>query len=429
MDMPLFSNALKQFEEASKLVQLDSDTLTLLRQPKATHTVRIPVRLDNGTLRTFTGYRVQYDDSRGPAKGGIRFHPNVNLDEVQSLAFWMMMKCAVVNIPFGGGKGGVTVDPKQLSTAELERLSRAYINAIADVIGPDRDIPAPDVYTTPTIMGWMADEYSNIVRKYSPAVITGKPVPLGGSLGRDDATGRGGFYVLEALKARLGVEQKGATIAIQGFGNAGFHFARLAQEAGYKVVAVSDSRGGIFVEKGIDAVSVNAYKEQKKTLRAVIREGNSFAEVPQQTISNEALLELGVDILVPAALEDQITSKNAKNIKARVVLELANGPTSYDADRALFERGTVVVPDILANAGGVTVSYYEWVQNRASFYWSVEEVHNRLKQAIQSSALELDEMRTKHRCSMRTAAYALAIQRVGAAIESKGTRAYFQAKS
>ncbi len=424
--MPLFSNALKQFAEAAQFVKLDADTLSLLQQPKAAHIFRIPVRMDDGSLKTFTGYRVQYDDSRGPAKGGIRFHPDVNLDEVQSLSFWMMMKCAVVDIPFGGGKGGVEVDPKQLSPMELERLSRSYIDAVADVIGPDRDIPAPDVYTTPLIMGWMADQYSTIKREYSPAVITGKPVPLGGSVGRDDATGRGGFYVFRALSSSLGLEKKDVTIAIQGFGNAGVHFARLAVNAGYKVVAVSDSKGGIFVKEGIDPESVHAYKQQKGELRAVVRDGASFKNVAQQNISNEELLELGVDVLVPAALENQITAKNAKNIKAKVILELANGPTSYDADKMLFEKGSIVVPDILANAGGVTVSYYEWVQNRASFYWKLEEVHQRLEEAMRSSAIKVNELRLQAKCSMRTAAYVVALQRVGDAIESRGTRAYFQ---
>ncbi|MCB0346099.1 MAG: Glu/Leu/Phe/Val dehydrogenase [Bdellovibrionales bacterium] len=424
MAMPLFDNALRQLDEALKHVKLEADTIELLRYPKAVHSFAIPVRMDNGSLKMFKGYRVQYNDTRGPAKGGIRYHPDVNLDEVQSLAFWMAIKCAVVGVPFGGGKGGVKVNPKELSKLELERLSRGFINAVADVIGPDRDIPAPDVYTNSTVMGWMSDQYNIITRRHLPAVITGKPLELGGSLGRDDATGRGGFYVLQALRESLGVKE-GATIAIQGFGNAGFHFARLASEAGYKIVAVSDSRGGIYKPEGLDPKSVYKVKHETNKLEAVYCEGSVCELVEHKKVTNSELLELDVDVLVPAALENQITSENANNIKAKVVLELANGPTSFDADETLFSKGTIVVPDILANAGGVTVSYFEWVQNKAGYYWPVDKVHQELEDIMRVAALAIDEKRSALACNMRTAAYAIAIDRIGRAVEAHGTHSFF----
>ncbi len=425
MEFPLFTNSLRQLDLALKYTSLHPDTVAVLKQPKAAHLVSVPVRMDDGSLRVFAGYRVQYSDVRGPAKGGIRFHPAVNLDEVQSLAFWMTIKCAVVDIPFGGGKGGVSVNPKELSRAELERLSRAYINAIADTIGPDRDIPAPDVYTDSMIMGWMADQYNTIVRKSSPAVITGKPLPLGGSLGRNDATGRGGFYVLQALRSSLGIKDS-ATVAIQGFGNAGLHFAQLATDAGYRVVAVTDSKGGVYVKDGLDPVAVQMAKEQSGSVKAVKLQGGRLEEIPHSKVTNDELLKLDVDLLVPAALENQITRENVSGIKAKVILELANGPTSFEADSALFERGTIVVPDILANAGGVTVSYYEWVQNRAGYYWALEEIHQRLQTCMGKAATEIDRTRKEHRCSMRTAAYICALKRIGEAVEAHGTAHYFQ---
>lgn len=424
MEMPLFQNAIRQLDEALKYVRLEEDTVALLKYPKAVHSFAIPVRMDDGSLRMFKAYRVQYNDVRGPAKGGIRYHPDVNLDEVQSLAFWMAIKCAVVGVPFGGGKGGVRINPKEMSRLELERLSRGYINAVADVIGPDRDIPAPDVYTNSTIMGWMSDQYNIIKRRHLPAVITGKPLELGGSVGRDEATGRGGFYTLQSLKESLGV-QPGATIAIQGFGNAGYHFARLAADAGYKIVAVSDSRGGIYKPDGLDPKSVYKVKYETNKLEAVYCEGSVCEVVEHQKITNEELLELDVDVLVPAALEGQITSKNADRIKAQVVLELANGPTSFEADTKLFSKGKVVVPDILANAGGVTVSYFEWVQNRAGYYWPVDKVHEELQQIMTRSSEEIDAKRKELSCNMRTAAYAIAIGRIGEAVEAHGTHSYF----
>jgi glutamate dehydrogenase (NADP+) len=425
MSMPLFENALKQLNSALQFVNLEKDTVEKLKHPKAIHIFSIPVRRDDGSLKIFRGYRVQYDDSRGPTKGGIRYHPDVSLDEVQSLAFWMTIKCAVVGVPYGGGKGGVKVNPKQLSRLELERLSRGYIDAVADVIGPDRDIPAPDVYTNETVMGWMADQYNIINRKHLPGVITGKPLSLGGSLGRNDATGRGGFYVLEALRSSLNLKSTQPTIAIQGFGNAGYHFARLAAEAGYKIVAVSDSKGGIYRKEGLDIASVYKIKHETEKLEAVYCQGSVCEQVEHQKITNDELLELDVDVLVPAALENQITIANADKIKAQVVLELANGPTTFEADEILFKKNKIVIPDILANAGGVTVSYFEWVQNKAGSYWPVEKVNQRLQDIISKAALETHGICNEHKCSMRTSAYILAVNRIGSAIESKGTFKYF----
>lgn len=424
--MPIFANALKQLERTLSFVDLEDDTKELLEHPKGAHIVSIPVRMDDGALKVFRAYRVQYDDSRGPTKGGIRYHPNVNLDEVQSLAFWMTVKCAVVNIPYGGAKGGIRVNPKELSLLELERLSRGYVNAIAEVIGPDRDIPAPDVYTNQTIMGWMSDQYDIINRRHLPAVITGKPLGLGGSLGRGDATGRGGFYCIQALKQAIGLDKKEPTVAIQGFGNAGFHFARLAHQAGFKIVAVSDSKGGIYKKEGLDPISINQFKQENKKLEAVYCEGSVCESVESQRITNEELLELDVDLLVPAALENQITADNVDKIKAPAVLELANGPTSFDADQALFDKGKIVIPDVLANAGGVTVSYFEWVQNRAGYYWSESKVHERLQEIMSKATLEVNSIREAKKCTMRTAAYVSAVQRIGDAIETKGTYEYFR---
>jgi len=426
-DFSLFNGALTRLDAAVKYLKLDPDTVERMKHPKAMNIVSIPVRRDDGSLTMFRGYRCRYDDTRGPAKGGIRYHPDVNADEVQTLAFWMTFKCAVVNIPFGGGKGGVRVNPKELSLLELERLSRGYMSALADVLGPDRDIPAPDVYTNQTIMGWMADQYHVITRQNLPGVITGKPIQLGGSEGRGDATGRGGFYCLQTLAEDLGVKP-GSTIAIQGFGNAGYHFARLAQEAGYKVVAVSDSKGGIYKEDGLDIPSVYKVKHEEKELRAVYCEGSVCEVVEHKSITNEELLELDVDVLVPAALENQITEKNAPNIKASVVLELANGPTSADADDILFEKGTVVIPDVLANAGGVTVSYFEWVQNRMGYYWKEPKVHEELKEIMEDAASAVNDVRKEHSIPMRIAAYVVAAGRVGAALEESGTREYFNKK-
>ena len=373
------------------------------------------VRVRDAARLVQQGYRVRYNDLLGPTKGGIRYHPQVNIDEVKSLAFWMTFKCAVVGIPYGGGKGGITVEPHKLSLAELERLSRAYMAAIADFVGPDTDIPAPDVYTNSQIMAWMCDEYSKIQGSWQPAVITGKPIALGGSLGRDEATAQGGFYVLECIRTRLGLGSGQLRVAIQGFGNAGSVYAKLAAAAGYKVVALSDSKGGIFNPNGIDVSAAMATKAETGSLKL---EG-------AKPISNAEVLELDVDLLVPAALENQLSAKNASNVKAKCVLELANGPTDSAADAILDGKGVHVIPDILANAGGVTVSYFEWVQNRAGYYWSTAEVNHKLKVIMERAALECVDLRDKYKTSMRVAAYVSALKRLNEAVVARGTQKNF----
>lgn len=429
MDNSLLTDASRRLNRALKYVTISDDAAERLKAPKASLKVSIPVRMDDGSLRVFEGYRVHYDDTRGPTKGGIRFHPQVNLDEVQSLAFWMTFKCAALNLPFGGAKGGITLNPKELSKAELERLSRGYIDAIANFIGPDTDIPAPDVYTNPMIMGWMMDQYSIIEQRRSPAVITGKPVALGGSLGRATATGTGAFYVLEAIMAQLSAqgtkdaELTSKTVAVQGFGNAGSVVARHLFDAGYTVVAVSDSRGGIYTPHGLDIPSIQKFKADTRSVQAVYCDGSVCSLVEHKVITNDELLKLDVDILIPAALENQITAANANEIQARYIFEVANGPISADADDVLDAKGITVFPDILVNAGGVTVSYFEWVQNRSGLYWSIEEVNQRLKQKMVDAAEPIWQIAQTHQTSMRTAAYIHALTSLGAAMDARGTRA------
>ncbi len=421
----LYTEALRRLDEAARHTGVHAEALERLKHPKSVLEVSVPVRRDDGSLTIFCGYRVRHDDTRGPTKGGIRYHPHVDLSEVKALALWMTCKCAVVGIPFGGAKGGVRVNPKELSPMELERLSRGFIAQIADFIGPERDIPAPDVYTNARIMGWMMDEYSKIQRKSVPACITGKPVAQGGSLGREDATGRGAYYCLKELEQRRGWKPEQKTVAVQGFGNAGQHVASLLHRDGYKIVAISDSRGGIYSRRGFDVPSIRKVKNESREVRAVYCKGSIVEMVESTSVTNEELLELDVEILIPAALEDQITRDNAPRIKAPVIVEVANGPVTPNADEILKDKRILVIPDILANAGGVTVSYFEWVQNRTGLYWSEEEVHRRLSEIMsrefknvydRSEALELD---------MRTAAYAHALDRIGEAVEAQGTRAFF----
>ncbi|MBP2314373.1 Glu/Leu/Phe/Val family dehydrogenase [Azospirillum soli] len=414
----LLSGALSRLDEAAKHVEVDSEVLEKLKYPKETLSVRLSVRMDDGSRRSFPAWRCRYDDTRGPTKGGIRFHPSSNVEEVTTLAFWMTFKCAVMNLPYGGGKGAVKVDPHSLSKSELERLSRAYVQAFAGMIGPDRDIPAPDVYTNSMIMGWMADEYSSIVRQPSPAVITGKPLPLGGSLGRDDATARGGFYLLKHLEADLGLAGSAKRVVVQGYGNAGFHIARLLHADGYRIVGLSDSRGAIVCEDGLDPLAVQAAKERGGSVTAYTEGG---ARVANET----ELLSMNCEVLVPAALEDQIHKGNAGCIRARIVLELANGPVTPDADRILEKAGAIVLPDILANAGGVTVSYFEWVQNRQGYYWSLNEIHDRLRTIMETEGRRVWDMRSAKGISMRTAAYAHALERLSSAIAAHGTQPFF----
>lgn len=414
----LLSGALSRLDEAAKHVEVDAEVLEKLKYAKETLSVRLSVRMDDGSRRSFPAWRCRYDDTRGPTKGGIRFHPSSNVEEVTTLAFWMTFKCAVMNLPYGGGKGAVKVDPHSLSKSELERLSRAYVQAFAGMIGPDRDIPAPDVYTNSMIMGWMADEYSSIVRQPSPAVITGKPLPLGGSLGRDDATARGGYYLIKHLEADLGLTGSAKRVVIQGYGNAGFHIARLLHADGYRIVGLSDSRGAIACEDGLDPHAVQAAKERGGSV-------TSYTDGGARVVDDTELLGLNCEILIPAALEDQIHKGNAGHIKARIVLELANGPITPDADRILEKAGVIVLPDILANAGGVTVSYFEWVQNRQGYYWSLNEIHERLRAIMETEGRRVWEMRSAKSISMRTAAYAHALERLSKAIAAHGTQPFF----
>ncbi len=423
--MSIFDDAIHRLDAAASLVEISPETLQRLRHPKAVLRVAIPVRRDDGTLSIFDGYRVHHNDIRGPMKGGIRFHPSVNLAEVQALAFWMTCKCAVADIPYGGAKGGVSVDAKSLSPMELERLSRGFIDRLGTFIGPDTDIPAPDLYTNSRIMGWMMDEYSLLHGQHTPAVITGKPIPLGGSLGRDDATGRGAFHCIQRLAARENWTPADTTVAVQGFGNGGQAVAKLLHAAGYRIVAVSDSRGGVHRPEGFDIASLIHIKEGSGDLRAVYCHGSVCESVDAHRITNEALLELDVDVLIPAAIENVITTQNADRIRARTVVEIANGPVAADADATLTQNGITILPDILANAGGVIVSYFEWVQNRAGLYWTLDEVHRRLEERMTRAFDGVLDLMNKHACDGRTAAYLLALTRIGEAVEAQGTRAYF----
>jgi len=425
MSDSLFADASKRFERALKYVSISEDALKRLKSPKASLAVSIPVRRDDGSLTVFQGYRVRYDDTRGPGKGGVRYHPNVSMDEVQSLAFWMTFKAALLNLPFGGAKGGITVNPKELSKQELERLSRGYIEAIADFIGPDVDILAPDVYTNSMIMGWMMDQYSIIKRQVSPAVVTGKPIAMGGSQGRESATAMGAFYCINMLLPKFGQVPEKTRIAIQGFGNVGGILAELLSKSGYKVVAVSDSQGGIYAEKGLDIPSIKQYKTERRGMKAVYCKDSLCDIVEHEIITNEELLTLDVDVLIPAALENQITEANAKDIKAKYIFEVANGPTTSAADLILEAKGVYVFPDILINAGGVTVSYFEWVQNRSGLYWTLPEVNQKLKEKMVAETEIVWNISQELAVSMRTAAYIHALNRLGEALDAKGTRDYY----
>jgi glutamate dehydrogenase (NAD(P)+) len=401
-----FKNALTQLENVAKLIKLEDWILEKLSRPERFIEVSFPVKMDNGKIKVFTGYRSQYNSALGPYKGGIRFSPDVNESEVKALSAWMTWKCAVAGIPYGGGKGGVIVDTKKLTEGELERLSRAYIRAIYEVIGPEKDIPAPDMYTTPEIMAWMVDEYSRLVGKKTPAVITGKPLSKGGSQGRTEATGYGGGYILEELAKLKNLNPKETTIAVQGFGNVGYYFAEYAQSKGFYVVAISDSKGGIYNAKGIDVKKATKHKEQKQTLKGFEK---------ADSISNEELLELEVDVLVPAAIEDVITKENANRIKAKYIIELANGPVTPEADEILHKKKILSIPDVLANSGGVTVSYFEWLQNRKKEKWPKEKVLRKLKTIITKAFKESLASMKKYKVDMRMGTYALAVKKVAEA--------------
>ncbi len=391
-----------QLDKAAELAGLDAQFITLLRNPNREVRISIPVKMDDGSVRAFEGYRVEYNNALGPYKGGIRYHQDTDINEVKALAFWMALKCAVAGIPMGGGKGGVTVDPKTLSKGELERLSRGWVRRLSDILGPKKDVPAPDVNTTPEIMAWMADEFEKLTGDKTGAVITGKPLDKGGSEGRGTATAQGGFYVFEALRASLGLPEK-CTVAVQGFGNAGSYAAEIWAKAGHTVVAVSDSKGGIYNPAGLDVAK--AMEHKKST--------GSLAGFPgAQEITNEGLLETNCDLLIPAAFENQITDANADKVKAKVVLELANGPTTPEADEILFKKGIAIIPDILANSGGVTVSYFEWDQNLKGEHWSEQEVFAKLQPMLAESSQKIADLAKKHSTDLRRGAFILALERI-----------------
>lgn len=410
-DLNPFRIAMQQFDTAAQKLKLEEGMREFLRAPRRALSLHLPIKMDDRALKVFEGFRVQHNNSRGPCKGGIRYHPNVSFDEVQALASWMTWKCATVNIPFGGAKGGIICDPKSLSKSELERLTRRYAYEISDFIGPDRDIPAPDVYTDAQVMAWIMDTYSMTRGHSVPGVVTGKPTFLGGSLGRHEATARGCVYVIRCACEVKKINHKRATAAIQGFGNAGSIAAELLHRIGMKVVAVSDSKGGIFNGRGLDIPKVIAHKNKT---------GSVIKFPGTKAISSDEVLELDCDVLVPAALENQITLANAHRVKARIVAEAANGPTTPGADRILFSNDILVIPDILANAGGVTVSYFEWVQDLQELFWDVEEVNRKLEKIMGQAFIDVHKSSQDYKVDMRTGAYILAIDRVAKATESRG---------
>ncbi len=407
-----FVTAQRQLDEAAEMLGLSPAMQAFLRTPMREFRFTIPLQMDDGSYQVLQGFRVQYNDARGPAKGGIRFHPQETIDTVRALAAWMTWKTSVVDIPLGGGKGGVICDPKSLSMAELERLSRAYMRRVAYFIGPEKDVPAPDVYTTPQIMAWMMDEYEMIHGGHYPDVITGKPVHLFGSLGRGDATARGGAYIVREAAKALNLNLAGTTAAIQGYGNAGQFAHKLGVELlGQKIVAVSDSKGGIYSDKGIDSEAALAHKE---------RTGSVVGLPGTDAITNSELLELPVTVLVPSALENVITEHNAAKVRARVVAELANGPTTPEADHILYDNGVTVLPDFLCNAGGVTVSYFEQVQNASNFYWPIDEVYARLDAKMSAAFDAVHHVAVTRKVHNRLAAYLVAVQRVADAVATRG---------
>jgi glutamate dehydrogenase (NAD(P)+) len=407
----VFQNVMKQFDAAAKKLKLDPSLLEFMKMPRRSTIVNLPVRMDDGSYKIFKGYRVQHSIARGPAKGGIRFHPDVTLDEVEALASWMTWKCAVVNIPFGGGKGGIVCDPDKLSRGELERLTRRYVADMMDVFGPDKDVPAPDVGTGPQVMGWFMDTYSMREGHSVPGVVTGKPITLGGSRGRVEATGRGVMITTREAAKHLGMPLNGATASVQGFGNVGSVSAKLLHELGVKFLYVSDVKGAIHNPDGIDITQLLNYTARKKTI----------VGFPQaKRVKPAEVLSAEVDILIPAALENQITQQNVRNIRCRILAEGANGPTTPEADAVLDKKGILVIPDILCNAGGVTVSYFEWVQNRIGYFWTEEEVNRRLEEKMVAAFNDVLEVSLQHNVSLRIAAYMLAISRVLEVVQLRG---------
>ncbi|MBN9266526.1 MAG: glutamate dehydrogenase [Alphaproteobacteria bacterium 64-6] len=417
-DGSLLDDALVRLDEAARHLNVDPDVVEKLKYARETTKVRLMIRMDDGSRKSFLAWRCRYDDTRGPTKGGIRYHPDAHVEEVETLAFWMTFKCAVMNLPYGGGKGAVRVDPRQLSKAELERLSRAYMQAFARTVGPDRDIPAPDVYTNSMIMGWMADEYAQIVGQAVPAVITGKPIALGGSLGRGDATARGGYYLVRHLADDLKLG-KVMRVAVQGFGNAGQYVAQLLAGDGHRIVAVSDSQGAVYAGNGLNVEALLAAKAQGKSVTATVGQHGHEALDPDKIVGVQC------ELLVPAALENMIHAENAKSVRAKLILELANGPVTPEADEILAKADVVVLPDILANAGGVTVSYFEWVQNRQGYYWTEQEIHGRLQSIMEREGRTIWELSRQKGIPMRTGAYVHALGRLAEAIEAHGTQSFF----
>ena len=402
---------LEAFDEAARVLSLDPGIWRILTHPKRQIIVSCPVQMDSGEIEVFTGYRVQYNITLGPAKGGIRYHPDVTIDEVTALAAWMTWKCAVAHVPFGGGKGGIVCDPTRMSKRELEALTRRYVSEIIDAIGPDKDVPAPDVNTDAQIMAWVMDTYSMHVGHTETAVVTGKPVEMGGSLGRREATGRGVMIVTREAAKHLGLDIKGIRVAIQGFGNVGSVSAELLAGIGARIVAVTDWKGGVYNERGLDVAAMLEYVKTHKSI-----DGFPGGE----PLTNEQLFELDVDVLIPAALENQVTIDNAPSIKAKILVEGANGPTTPDAHQHLHQRGVFVIPDILANAGGVTTSYFEWVQDRYGYFWELDEVNTRLEQKMREAFDDVLQTSMKYKVDLRTAAYIVAISRVGSVTKMRG---------
>lgn len=413
--MSLFENTLKQINEAAEIMGLDKDIITILSHPKRVLQVSMPVRMDSGEIKVFEGFRVQHNDLAGPFKGGIRYHEQVDMEEVKALAAWMTMKCSVVGIPLGGGKGGIIVNPKQLSKRELEQLTRRYIDRIQALIGPNKDVPAPDVNTNGQIMAWMVDEYMKLGNLNKKGVVTGKPLECGGSEGRDVATAQGGVYVLDEVVVEKGIKPEKTKVVIQGFGNAGANMALLLAEKGYKICGVSDSRGGIYCEDGLDPTKMNSCKIEKGSVSECEMAGSKC-----EICTNEELIEKDCDILILAALENQVHKDNANNIKAKLIFELANGPITPEADQILRDKEVTIVPDILANAGGVTVSYFELVQNEMQYYWTAEKVQRRLKPIMVRAWQRVYEISKKYNCTLRQAAFISAMTRLKTIMETRG---------
>ncbi|MBI5732285.1 MAG: Glu/Leu/Phe/Val dehydrogenase [Candidatus Magasanikbacteria bacterium] len=420
--MSLFESALNQLKKAAEAMNLDAGVWEVLKRPQKLIEISVPLKKDNGQVEVFEAYRVQYNNARGPYKGGIRFHPQASLDEVKALAFWMTIKCAVADLPYGGAKGGIKIDPKTLSEHELEHLTRAYARALRPDIGPKTDIPAPDMNTNAKIMGWIVDEYGILVGENKPAVVTGKPLSLGGSEGRERATGTGGFFILEEILKKMNKKAEGTSVIIQGLGNVGYWFAKAVEKTGMKIIGVADSKGGIYDKRGLgmNLDEIMETKKNKGLLAGCYCNGSVCDCVNYQAVSNAELLEMSCDILAPAAMENQITSENAGRIKAKIILELANGPVAPEADEILKERGVLVAPDVLANSGGVIGSYLEWVQNLYGYSWREDEVLNRMKDKMRAALEAVWKNYDGGNLTMREAAFSVALKRLAEAIKSRG---------